>query len=175
MKIMGKSQKSTNFRLGHGEKMSQNLLVPFTRPGNPSIELGIFSQFKHEKLEFHLGNVACRSNHSDFSPVLSWGFHQVGHSFAYRNSWWLGKRWNELNWIEMKWNELKWNEMNWMKEWLNDWMTWIELNEIELSRQSRAPKCSDSDIEVAPPVAPAVQTVTDNPKDSPLAPQESPG
>ena len=59
-------------------------------------------------------------------------------------------------------------------------MTWIELNEIELPLQSRAPfavlifeKCSDNDTEVAPPVAPAVQTVTDNPKDSPLAPQES--
>ena len=73
----------------------------------------------------------------------------------------------------MNWNEMKWTE--WRNDWLNDWMTWIELNEIELSRQSRAPKCSDSDIEVAPPVAPAVQTVTDNPKDSPLAPQESPG
>ena len=65
--------------------------------------------------------------------------HEYRKHFVYRNCWWPGKKWSEVNWTKKKWNEMKWrNErmkcmkesmqnksMEWkerMKEWMNAWM-----------------------------------------------------
>ena len=110
MKIMGQS----TFDWAMAKKCRK--ISKFRLPGRATIHwTWDFLTIQTSKLTFHPGNVACRSNHYDFSPVLSWGFHQVGYSFAYRNSWWLGKRWNDMKWNELNEWMIKWLELNWMK------------------------------------------------------------
>ena len=67
------------------------------------------------------------------------GSFEMGHGyrnqFAGRNSWWVGKKW-----IDMEWNagRMKWNDMPWMNarinEPMNEWMNelnWIEMNDLK--------------------------------------------
>ena len=48
--------------------------------------------------------------------------HDYRNQFAYKNGWWAGRKFAEMNSIDLKCLELNWNCMNIMNEWMNKWM-----------------------------------------------------